>query len=1072
MIEKLKDTKELRVAMPSLTPLQSRYSPKDIEREILSYWENQEVYKKLKEVNSTKSPNFLFIDGPPYTSSPIPHIGTVWNKTLKDAILRYMRLMGRRVWDQPGYDCHGLPIEVAMERRIGVNKKSDIETKIGVENFIKMCASFAKENADGLTANFKDIGIFMDWQKPYYTMDNEYISNSWHFVKRAYERGLLERGYDVLHWCPRCETTLADYEVSEYAKIEDPSIYVKFPVEGEKNKFLLIWTTTPWTIPANVFVMVNPEEDYSDVQVGSEVYVIARKRVEAVMTEAKISKYSIVRTYKGRTLLGLSYTHPLQGLVPAQEGVVHVVADGHGAVTMEEGTGLVHSAPGHGDVDFAVGKEFGAKVLMLVNDSGNFSEDAGPYAGINVREASQLVIKDLKDRNMLLHAGKISHSYPICWRCKTPLILRATTQWFFRVTRMKDKILSEIDRVNWVPEWGRSRIYNMSTELRDWVVSRQRYWGTPLPIWTCKKCGTITVVGSKEELSRLSLNGVPDNLHRPWIDKVIVRCQKCGGEAERSPDVADVWFDSGVAFLSSLGKEKWKEIGPADLVLEGHDQLRGWFFSLLRSGVILEDRAPYKAVLVHGFMLDETGREMHKSMGNYVQPSEVIEKYSRDILRAWLLRNLTWEDARFSWKSFDVVKRDLQVVWNTFVFASTYMSMDNFHVSSASIERARSNMTVEDRWLISRYNSMLLSIMNSMKDFKVHEMAESLFNFLIEDVSRFYLKITRKRAWTEEMTPDKEAFYTTLYRVLRGWLVLVSAVIPFTSEKIYLNVFPDHKVSVSMEEADKPQESLIDKRLEEAVELVKETYTLGANARAKANVKLRWPLRKAYVFVRREDDLEKLNSVREMLRSLLNVKDVVVEDISRITDISQVKAVPIRATIGRDFRSLAPRIVEFIEKNSPAVGRSIAEGGLYRVSIDGQEVVLNSSHVKIEREVSKDYIYAEGKTLILALDKELSSEEREEGITRDIVRRIQFMRKTLNMDISSFINIVIYADEETTQILQRYKDYISNETRASTIVFENVEKAPQGEQKIEGRFMVREWEVEGERIVISIERKT
>ncbi|NON62330.1 isoleucine--tRNA ligase, partial [Acidianus sp. DSM 29099] len=695
---------------------------KNIENEILEYWEKNSVYKKLKESNSKKETKFLFIDGPPYPSSPIPHIGTIWNKVIKDAILRFKRIEGYKVFDQPGYDTHGLPIEVAVEKRLGISKKQDIVNKIGVDKFIKECKDFALKNADAMTKIFEDMGVFMDWNSPYYTLNNSYISNSWSLIRKAFDKGLLEKDVEVLHWCPRCETTLSDYEVSEYKDLEDPSIYVKFRLIEDKNRYLLIWTTTPWTIPANVFVMINSDYDYADVKVGNDILVIAKERVESVMKEAKIKEFSILRIYKGKELIGLKYEHPLEKIVSVQSKLknFHIVVDAGSEVTLEDGTGLVHSAPGHGDVDFQIGKRMNYPIVMLVDDTGHFTNDAGKYSSMFVRDATDIILRDLQENNGLFFSGKIVHRYPICWRCKSPLILRAIEQWFIKVTKLKTDLLDEMEKVTWIPDWGKTRIGNMIKEIRDWVISRQRFWGTPLPIWVCKN-DHITVVGSKEELEKIAINKIPEDLHRPWIDNVVIRC-KCGEEAHRVSDVADVWFDSGVAFFASLGQnwvQKWKEIGPVDLVLEGHDQLRGWFFSLLRSGVILLGRRPYESVLVHGFMLDEQGREMHKSAGNYEEPSAVIEKIGRDTLRLWLLRNTTWEDAKFSWKSLNLTLRDLQVIWNVYVFASMYMSLDNF--SPSSIDQYLDYMELEDRWILSRYYRVLEDVKESMKYYKVHE---------------------------------------------------------------------------------------------------------------------------------------------------------------------------------------------------------------------------------------------------------------------------------------------------------------------------------------------------------------
>ncbi|WP_338601123.1 isoleucine--tRNA ligase [Sulfolobus tengchongensis] len=1047
-------------------PLTGSYDPKKIEEEIIAYWDKNRIYNKLKsEVNKRKD-KFLFIDGPPYPSSPVPHIGTIWNKVIKDCILRYERLLGKKVHDQPGYDTHGLPIEVATEKQLGISNKQEIIDKIGVENFINKCREFALSNASKMTQSFKDVGVFMDWENPYYTLDPSYISSSWSVIKKAFEKGMLSKGTAVLHWCPRCETTLSDYEVSEYKDLEDPSIYVKFKVKNEKNKYLLIWTTTPWTIPSNVFVMINKDYIYADVEINGEVLVIAKDRIEAVMQEAGVTKYKILRTYKGEELLGLKYEHPLRDVVNAQSKLddFHQVVDAGEIVTLSEGTGLVHGATGHGEEDFAIGQRYGFPVVMFVNDRGEFTEMGGKYKGLKVREASEIIINDLKERNALFFEGKIVHRYPVCWRCKTPLILRAIDQWFIKVTKIKTEMLNEIEKVNWIPEWGKSRISNMVKELRDWVISRQRFWGTPLPIWICEKCGNIIVVGSKEELENVAIDPIPNDLHRPWIDNVRVKCNKCGGVAKRISDVADVWFDSGVAFFASLGKdwqEKWKELGPVDLVLEGHDQLRGWFFSLLRSGMILLDKAPYVSVLVHGFMLDEQGREMHKSLGNYVEPSVVIQQYGRDILRLWLLRNTTWEDARFSWRALELTKRDLQIIWNTYVFASMYMNLDNFDPTKYKLEDVIKYAKLEDLWILSRFNSILMKVNEAMKNYKVHELANYLMNFIVEDVSRFYIRLIRKRAWMEGYTQDKIAMYYILYHILKNWIILASTIIPFISEKIYKSFVVDSKESVSMEVIGNYDERLIDSELEKAFELAREISEAALNARAKAGLKLRWPLSKMYIFLEDENIILQVSKIKDVLLSLLNVKDLEINKIEEFRRFSKYKVEPNKSVIGKEYRSLAPKILAYISSNSDLVAKDILTKKQHIVKVDEMDIVINSSHVSISEETIEGYVSSRFNKGIIVISKEISEKEEEEGLVRDIIRRVQFMRKQLKLNVVDYIEISIKAPEERVYIIKRWEEYIKNETRANTLTL--------GEAKGD---LVLDWDIEGESYIIGIKKAT
>ncbi|MGC9105745.1 MAG: isoleucine--tRNA ligase [Thermoprotei archaeon] len=1039
------------------------YDPKKVEERVLKLWEEKRSYEKLKEEVSKRQKKFLFIDGPPYASAPVPHIGTVWNKTIKDCILRYKRIKGYRVYDQPGYDTHGLPIEVKVESMLGIKRKGEITNSYGVDRFVNKCREFATANLEGLTKEFKNVGVFMDWDNPYITYRNEFISASWALIKRAHERGLLKRQKYVIHWCPRCETTLSDYEVSEYTELDDPSIYVKFKVAGEPNKYLLIWTTTPWTIPANVFVMVNGQLDYAEVEVDGEVLIIAEKRVSEVMKEAKVKNYKVLKTYKGKELVGLKYEHPLKDLVKAQETLdeYHVVVDAGDLVSAEEGTGLVHSATGHGDVDFEVGQKHKMPVVMFVNDRGEYTEEAGKYKGLYVRDANSLIIEDLRERNALFHAGTIRHRYPICWRCKTPLILRAVDQWYIAVSQLKTDLLREIDRVKWIPEWGKTRISNLVENIRDWAIGRQRFWGIPLPIWVCPE-GHITVVGSRQELEKIATTPVPKDLHRPWIDTVKVRCSVCGKEATRVPDVADVWMDSGVAFFASFGEnwEKvWKEIGPADLVLEGHDQLRGWFFSLLRSGVILENKAPYKAVLVHGFMLDEKGREMHKSLGNYVEPSEVISKYGRDALRLWLLRNTTWEDAKFSWKAIEETLKDLQIVWNVFVFASTYMSLDAFDPSTYTLDSVYNKLRIEDRWLLSRFFRLLKNVDISMNDFKVHELANAMMDFIINDVSRLYIRLIRKRAWEEGLNDDKIAMYTVLNFVLKNWLVLASTVIPFITEEIYQTMYEDAKPTIAMEVLPEVRNDLIDDELESAMALALRIQEASLNARSKAGIKLRWPLQKAYVFLASEVDRRRIEALADVLRQMINVKELEVGGIEGYSRFSKVLAKPNPAKIGPEFKRMSRIVSDYIESNSEVVARDIINQGVHRVTLDSTEVEIRKEHVNLIEEVQPGYASARFEGGVVVMSTQVSPEVEEEGIVRDVVRRIQVMRKQLRLQVTDYIKVTIQVPEDRRGLIARWADYIKRETRAVEVV--------EGEAKGE---LVQGWDIENEIYFIGVSK--
>ncbi|MBU4436898.1 MAG: isoleucine--tRNA ligase, partial [Candidatus Altiarchaeota archaeon] len=630
-----------------------------LEEKIQKYWNKENIYKEL--VESRKSgPKFYFCQGPPFTSGHA-HIGHAWNHTIKDSIIRYKSMQGFDVFRRAGWDMHGLPTEVKVEEEVlGSKTKKDIQ-EYGIENFIKECKKFSINNMNVMTKQLKRFGVWLDWDDPYQTMDARYMEGVWFCIKKAHEKGLLYKDNRVIHWCPRCETAMSGYEVrDEYRNVTDHSIYVKARVKG-RDESILIWTTTPWTLPANTAIAAHPEFDYVRVKVGGEVIVLAKERVHIIK-----DKHEVIEEFKGKKLDGIEYEPMLD--IPAQKDIKHRVVMAPDLVTLEDGSGLVHIAPGHGEEDFEVGKEQDLDSLSPVDDSGRFTID--PYKGEYVRDANATIIEDLRESGNLYMDEKITHSYPHCWRCKSPLIMRVTPQWFLAVSKIRDRLLEKNREIEWIPQWiGSGRFENWLQNVKDWCISRQRYWNTPLPIWTCD-CGNMEVIGSIEELCEKSIGKLnPENidLHMPSMDAVRLGCV-CGLEMTRVPDVMDVWLDSGCASWANLGYphkgEKLKGLFPADFITEGSDQTRGWFYSMLVCSVIAFDDISYKRVLYHGFSLDSEGKKMSKSLGNVVEPLNVAEKYGADVLRFYMLSaTVPWEDLRFNMESLAAVDRTLRILW-------------------------------------------------------------------------------------------------------------------------------------------------------------------------------------------------------------------------------------------------------------------------------------------------------------------------------------------------------------------------------------------------------------------------
>lgn len=836
------------------------YNPQKIEQEVLKFWKANKIYEKVKKTRSRGRP-FFFIDGPPYASGSI-HMGTALNKLLKDCYIRFFRMQGFNVWDQPGYDTHGTPIEINVEKQLNFRSKKDIE-KYGIGKFIKRCREFATKYIEIMNKQFYNLGVWMCWEKPYLTLNNQYVEGAWFTFKRAFEKGLLYKGSYPVHACSRCETVVAYNEV-EYKKLSDVSIYVKFPMRGKKSTYFLIWTTTPWTLPANTGIMVNPKFDYVFVKIPTgEVLVIAKELVGKIMTEViETGNYKIIKTMKGKDMDRMEYEHPLKDLVPALQNLknAHRIVLSSRYVTLDEGTGLVHAAPGHGIEDFIVGKEKGLPILSPVNIDGTFKEEAGKWlAGKYVKHMDHVIIEKLNERGVLVGREDISHDYPVCWRCSTPLLFINIPQWFLKVSDIKKKLLAENKKVNWVPNWAKKRFDDWLENLGDWPVSRQRYWGIPLPIWICKKCNNTEVIGSLEELKRKSDMKKEIDFHRPKIDKIKLKC-KCGGTMERIPDVLDVWFDSGVCTWASLGyprsKKLFEKLWPSDFQMEGPDQFRGWWNSQMITSYITFGKAPYKNILLHGFVMDAKGVKMSKSKGNIIDPIEVSEKYGRDIFRFYLLSNTPWNNFYFSFEDLKETQRFFNVFWNTYQFVKTY---------SVPV-KAKLELKPEDRWIISKLNTVLKSTEHGSK-FHMHKVARALKDFILNDFSRWYIKLVRDRVSPNYNNKDKRAAQYTLNAVLETIARVIAPISPFLTDYIYKDLFSS---SVHLQDYPRPDKRKTDKKLEADMESVKIIFEALTALRQERGIKLRWPVDKMFVQMQKPP-----RQLKEVIKYICNVKDVV-----------------------------------------------------------------------------------------------------------------------------------------------------------------------------------------------------
>ncbi|MBP2133042.1 isoleucyl-tRNA synthetase [Methanomicrobium sp. W14] len=1045
----------------------SSYNATEVEKEVQDYWNSEDTYKKVKELRKDGK-DYFFVDGPPYTTGNI-HLGTAWNKILKDTILRYKRMQGRNVTDRAGYDMHGLPIEVRVENELGFKSKKDIET-FGISKFIEKCKSFAITHKDLMSEQFKSLGIWMDFDNPYQTVKPDYIEAAWWALKKADEKKLLETGYRVVNWCPRCETAIADSEV-EYWDEEDPSIYVKFPVKGKDNEYLVIWTTTPWTLPANVAVAAGKDFVYAKVEAvkegKKERLWIADELAEDVLKKGRYSDFSVLEKKTGAELAGMEYESPLADFVPVQKTVSHKVVTASHVVL--DNTGLVHTAPGHGWDDYLVGLKENLDILCPVDGTGKFTADAGEFAGLYVRDANEKVIEALGD--YLLRRMKIVHRYGHCWRCKTPIINRATQQWFIAIPKIKQQMLDEIAKVKWYPEWaGSARFHDFVADARDWCISRQRYWGIPIPVWKCDKCSNYHVFGTMKELNEKAGSSITDP-HRPYVDEVTYKCE-CGGTMRRVEDIFDVWFDSAMASWATIGfpgkTDDFERLWPADFITEGQDQTRGWFYSQLGASTIAFDRAPYKSVMMHGFSLDADGRKMSKSLGNSVSPDEVVEKVGIDVLRLYVLSsNAPWDDLKFNWDSVKTVNRAANILWNVYRFPLPYMILDSFCPETGDegvwrgdyIRKNLSSMPDEDRWIVSRINTLCRDVTGFTDTCELHRASRAIINCILEDISRWYVQLVRARMWLEEDAVEKVQAYETMYYVMRILSGLLAPFAPHIAEKIYRNLRTENDpASIHMNDWYDGDESLCDPDLEKEMDIIRSYDESVATARQEGKRKLRWPVSEVIVLTGSDIVEKAVTRLNEMCRQRANARKVSV--VKGHWDKMGVSAQPNMRAIGPEFGKEGPKIKAAIEGcNAAELKKEIENTG--SASIEGH--IITDKHVSFLETMPEGIFSAPMTDATVCVDVNLTDDLKAEGYAREIIRRLQEMRKQLGLNVEDSISAYVsIGDDKLTEELQSWKETIAGEARAEK--FSLKDAIPDSES------LVKEWTVEGIPMKMSVSK--
>lgn len=842
-------------------------SLKKVEEDVLSFWDKNKIYKKTKTKLKNK-PKFYFVDGPPYTTGAI-HVGHAWNKTLKDVFLRYKRMSGYNIWDQPGFDMHGLPIEVKVEKKLGLKNKEELIRKIGLKKFIEECEKFAIDNMHPMIKDFSRVGVWMDWDNPYMTIKNKYIEGTWWALKEAYKNDYLYKGKKVMTWCPRCATALAKHEL-DYKTVRDNSIFLKFQLENKE--YLIIWTTTPWTIPFNMAVMVNPELEYVKAKVDNEIWIVAKALAAPLIQAVAGKSFTVIDEFKGDKLEGLKYIHPLSEEIKYPEAKNrHTVILSKEYVDTSAGSGLVHCAPGCGPEDYEMGKKYGLPPFNNLDEQGIFPQEMGKFKGLQAKKDDAKFTEALKD--VLIAETEVEHEYAHCWRCESPVIFKTTDQWFLAVEKVKEKMRKLNKKICWVPDWAGSKWFDSWLDnLQDWCISRQRFWGIPLPIWVCNDCNKFEVIGTIDELKKKAKK-VPQNLHRPWIDEVTIKC-KCGSEMKRVEDVLDVWMDSGAAPWATLNypseKKLFKQLWPMDFILEGKDQIRGWFNSLICLSMVSFKEPSYKAVYMHGMILDAQGRKMSKSLGNIISPYEVIEKWGADTMRYYMVGGAeAGLDLNYNFEDMKVKHRNLTILLNLSRYLINYAKDAKVN----PVKLKESKFSIEEEYMLSKLNSAIKQTTDLLNEYKLNKTPKIIEDLFLE-LSRTYIQLTRDKAAIGTAKEKKVVLYT-VYNTLISSLKLFAPICPFTTEAIYQNLRKEFKLkeeSIHLSDWPKYNAKKINKKLEEDIETIKGIIQEILSQREKAQLGVRWPLKEVTITTEKTASIKKLKHIIQLQTNIKNIK--------------------------------------------------------------------------------------------------------------------------------------------------------------------------------------------------------
>jgi len=1064
-----------------------------MEKRSLQFWSENDAFNKLREKNKGK-PKWSFLDGPITANNPMG-VHHAWGRSLKDMYQRYYSMNGRELRFQNGFDCQGLWVEVEVEKELGFKTKDDI-VAYGMDKFVEKCKERVRKFSAIQTEQSIRLGYWMDWSNSYYTMSDENNYTIWAFLKKCHQRGFLYRGYDVMPWCPRCGVGLSQMEMHEgYLKVKDPSVVVKFPLKNRDKEALLVWTTTPWTLTSNVAAAVNPEMTYFKIRQNDWIYYAGAANWDNDRTRdsegnrtglkklselvGKKGEWENLGSVSGKELVGLTYEGPFDEF-PAQSamgGYPHTDeerTDRNGKtchrviewdqVTGTEGTGIVHIAPGCGKEDYELGQKLGLVNIAPLDERGVYIKGFGFLEGKEAPKAASEIIKYLDQKGVLIGREDYPHAYPHCWRCKTPVLFRLVDEWYIKMD-WRDEIKKVVDDIKWIPDFGRDRELDWLNNMRDWMISKKRYWGLALPIWVCEKCDEFEVISGHEELKKRAISGWDKfeghSPHRPWIDEVQIKCAKCGSPAKRIPDVGNPWLDAGIVPFSTMGyntkRDYWKEWFPADLVLECFPgQFRNWFYAMLAMGTMMEGVAPFKTLLGHALVKDEYGQDMHKSLGNAIEFNEAAEKIGAEIMRYLFasqnpVSNLNFPDIhrrQASKKRYldDEIRRKLLTFWNCYSFYIQYANIDNVKPGQYKIPlHERSQL---DQWIISRLQNLIQSAHECFENYQIHQFMIKWENFIEEELSNWYLRRSRRRFWKNESDADKCSAYATLYEVLHNCTRLLAPILPFLSEDIYQNLVRscDDKAAVSVHLLDYPvcDKSLIRQELETDIGTVIRYKNIGLSLRNKENLKVRQPLGKIIIKPENRDEKAALakSDLVAMILEELNVKRIeIIEDEAHLV---KAKLKPNFAKLGPKVGELMPKIAQKIPTLDPRVVRDALNKGEMKIEIDGRETALTAEDIEFVYEGPQGLSFIHDGGAFVALDIVVSPELFREGAARDFIRHVQNLRKERGINIEDRIRLKYHAEAESAKAIKEWTEYIKAETLTVEFIETSDSDKPKG----------------------------